>query len=350
MALPALRVGMVGYGYFAEFHLNAWERLTGASLQALADPMEDRRSAALKLAPQIEVYESVEEMLSSGEFDILDIATPPATHLDLIPPVLGRVKAVICQKPFCKNLSQAQELAAWSDKSSTLLVVHENFRFQPWYREMRNILADGQLGRVVQAQFRLRPGDGASKNAYLDRQPYFRDMQQFLIRETGVHWIDVFRFLFGEPVAVSADLFRTNPVIAGEDSGTFTFQMADGARIGFDGNRTLDHVAQNRRLTMGEFLIEGSQASLRLSGDGVIELRNFGENHWRTHAYSFEDRDFGGDCVYHLQQHVVEHLRNGNVLENAATNYLKNLEIQTLVYQASDEGVRLALGDGDSNW
>ncbi|MGJ8532878.1 MAG: Gfo/Idh/MocA family protein [Alphaproteobacteria bacterium] len=349
MAVPALRVGMVGYGYFAEFHLNAWQRLAGASLNALADPRAERRSAALKVAPHIKVFESVEEMLSSGEFDILDVATPPTTHLDLIRPVLGRVQAVICQKPFCENLSQAQELASASDNSPTLLVVHENFRFQPWYREISNILADGRLGRVVQAQFRLRPGDGATDGAYLDRQPYFRDMKQFLIRETGVHWIDVFRFLFGEPLAVSADLFRTNPVIAGEDSGTFTFQMADGARIGFDGNRTLDHVAQNRRLTMGEFLIEGSQASLKLSGDGAIELRNFGENHWQTHAYSFEDRDFGGDCVYHLQHHVVEHLRAGKTLENAATNYLKNLEIQTLVYRASDEGVRLSLGEGDSS-
>lgn len=347
MAVPALRVGMVGYGYFAEFHLNAWQRVAGASLNALADPSAERRSAALKVAPHIDVFESVEEMLSSSEFDILDVATPPTTHLELIRPVLGRVQAVICQKPFCENLSQAQELASASDNNSTLLVVHENFRFQPWYREISNILADERLGRVVQAQFRFRPGDGATGDAYLDRQPYFRDMKQFLIRETGVHWIDVFRFLFGEPVAVSADLFRTNPVIAGEDSGTFTFQMADGARIGFDGNRTLDHVARNRRLTMGEFLIEGSRASLKLSGDGAIKLRKFGENHWQTHAYSFEDRDFGGDCVYHLQHHVVAHLRAGTTLENTATNYLKNLEIQALVYRASNEGVRLALGEGE---
>jgi len=338
---------MVGYGYFAQFHLNAWQRLAGVSLQALTDAKPDRRSAALAAAPQIAVFETIDDMLSAGEFDILDVATPPATHLDLVRSALGRVRAIICQKPFCENLSQARLLAAASDHSATQLVVHENFRFQPWYREIQRILQDGQLGRVVQAQFRLRPGDGAAADAYLDRQPYFRDMKQFLIRETGVHWIDVFRFLFGEPIAVSADLFQTNPVIAGEDSGTFTFQMDDAARIVFDGNRTLDHVAENKRLTMGEFLIEGSVASLRLSGDGIIQIRKFGENTWHTHAYSFENRDFGGDCVYHLQKHVVEHLRTGRALENTAMDYLKNLELQTQIYRAADKGMKVTLGAGD---
>ncbi len=349
MATPSLRVAMVGYGHFAEFHLKAWQRLAGVTLQALTDAKADRRSAALTEAPQIVVFETIDEMLSSGDFDILDVATPPATHLDLVRPALGRVRAIICQKPFCESLSQARQLAAESDKSATQLVVHENFRFQPWYREIQRILQDGQLGRVVQAQFRLRPGDGAAADAYLDRQPYFRDMKQFLIRETGVHWIDVFRFLFGEPVAVSADLFQSNPVIVGEDSGTFTFQMEDAARIVFDGNRTLDHVAENRRLTMGEFLIEGSAASLHLSGDGLIRIRKFGENVWHTHNYSFDNRDFGGDCVYQLQNHVVEHLRTGQALENTATSYLRNLELQTQIYRAADTGMKVMLGAGESD-
>lgn len=346
MAAYPLRVGIVGYGYFAEFHVKAWQRLASVSLQALAEPNPDRQNAARNAAPQIEVYESVEKMLLENELDIVDVATPPTTHSKLIRPMLGQVRAVICQKPFCENLSRARNLALAAEASTTTLIVHENFRFQPWYREIRDILSGGRIGRVVQASFRLRPGDGATKDAYLDRQPYFRQMEQFLVRETGIHWIDVFRFLFGEPVAVSADLFRTNPVIAGEDSGTFTFQMADGARIVFDGNRTLDHVAQNRRMTMGEFLIEGTSASLSLSGDGEIKLRNFGSNDWRKHPYSFEDRDFGGDCVYQLQKHVADHLSSDTLLENTATNYLKNLDIQESIYRASDDGIKISLGSG----
>lgn len=343
MPVSPLKVGMVGYGYFARFHLNAWQRMDGVELVGLAEKSSERRKAAQNDAPGLAVFQSIDDMLDAEELDVLDVATPPITHLNLIEPQLGKVPIIICQKPFCEDLQQAEELTSLAETSASKLVVHENFRFQPWYREIAHLLGAGRLGRVVQAQFRLRPGDGAAEDAYLDRQPYFRDMEKFLIRETGVHWVDVFRFLFGEPISLSADLFRTNPVIAGEDSGTFTLQMSDGARIHFDGNRTLDHPAENRRLTMGEFLIEGSHASLRLSGDGAIELREFGSNDWNTHSYEFQDVDFGGDCVFQFQRHVRDHLLDGSVLENEAKEYLANLRVQENIYVAAKDGVRVSL-------
>lgn len=349
MKMAPLRIAMVGYGYFARFHLKAWQRLADVELVALAEPDSERRLAAQQDAPQLKVFESLDQMLATLEFDVLDVATPPPTHETLVAQVLGKVPLVICQKPFCENLEQATSLAQLADASDTQLVVHENFRFMPWYREIAKILASGKVGRVVQACFRLRPGDGASEDAYLDRQPYFRDMKKFLIRETGVHWVDVFRFLFGEPVALSADLFRTNPVIAGEDSGTFVFQMADGARIHFDGNRTLDHAAENRRLTMGEFLVEGTQASIRVWGSGEIEYREFGSNEWLTHTYDFDDMDFGGDCVFHFQRHVRDHILHGQHLENSATEYLKNLVIQEEIYRSAEAGIRVHLKAPESS-
>lgn len=322
--------------------------MEGVELVGLAETSPERRDAAKQDAPGVSVFENVDEMLNVLDLDVLDVATPPPTHLKLIEPQLGKVRVIICQKPFCETLSQAAELAELAEKSTSKLVVHENFRFQPWYREIERLLKEGRLGRVVQAQFRLRPGDGATEDAYLDRQPYFRQMEKFLIRETGVHWVDVFRFLFGEPIALSADLFRTNPVIAGEDSGSFTFQMADGARIHFDGNRTLDHPAENRRLTMGEFLIEGSEASMRLSGDGGIEIREFGTNDWVIHPFEFKNIDFGGDCVFQLQQHVRDYLLDGAALENEAREYLKNLVVQEDIYLAAKDGIRISLRDEGS--
>ena len=54
------------------------------------------------------------------------------------------------------------------------------------------------IGEPFQITVRMRPGDGQGKNAYLNRQPYFQKMERFLIHETGIHFIDLFRHFFGE--------------------------------------------------------------------------------------------------------------------------------------------------------
>ena len=150
----------------------------------------------------------------------------------------------ICQKPFGTDLRQAEAMSALAEARRVPLVVHENFRFTPWFRECRRLIDSGHFGRLHGISFRLRPGDGQGPRAYLDRQPYFQTMPQLLVRETAVHFIDTFRYLMGEVVAVSARLRRLNPAIAGEDAGLIVFEF-DDARTGlFDGNRLNDRGRQ----------------------------------------------------------------------------------------------------------
>ncbi|MEO1294188.1 MAG: Gfo/Idh/MocA family oxidoreductase, partial [Pseudomonadota bacterium] len=166
--------------------------------------------------------------------------------------------AVICQKPFCGGIEGGRRAAARAEADGRPLVVHENFRFQPWYREIRRLIDAGTLGALYQVAFSLRPGDGQGPDAYLARQPYFQRMPRFLVHETAVHWIDTFRYLMGEAETVYADLRRLNPAIAGEDAGHVIFDHDSGVRALFDGNRLLDHAADNTRRTMGEALVEGT--------------------------------------------------------------------------------------------
>jgi predicted dehydrogenase len=222
-------------------------------------------------------------------------------------------------------------------------VVHENFRFQPWHREARRLLRAGALGEPYQVSFRLRPGDGQGPEAYLDRQPYFQTMQRFLVHETAIHQIDSFRFLMGEVAEVTAWLKRLNPAIAGEDAGIILFEFASGARGLFDGNRLVDHPAENRRLTMGEMLIEGSEAVLRLDGDGRLFLRARGGNDEKEVTYEWQDRGFGGDCVHAFQRHVVDHILGRGELLNSGADYLANLRVERAVYDSDRLGRRIRL-------
>ena len=337
-----LKVASIGIGFFSQFHLDAWARLDGVKIVALCDRDEDKAQEAARLHGA-RAYTDAADLLAVEEVDILDIIAPPVAHAALIRQSLKPGRTIICQKPFCRDLKEASAITAEAEDAGALLVVHENFRFQPWYRKIKQIRDRGILGAVYQATFRLRPGDGQGSDAYLSRQPYFQEMPRFLIHETGIHFIDTFRFLFGAIESVYADLRRLNPAIAGEDAGHLILQHKDGVRTVFDGNRLVDHAAENRRKTMGELIVEGSDAVLRMDGDGRLSLRQTGTNQEEEVAFSYNGQGFGGDCVMALQSHVVAHLLDGAPLENTAREYLANLRVEAAAYRSAETGTRIAL-------
>ena len=132
---------------------------------------------------------------------------------------------IICQKPFTTSLEQAKLAVELAQRSNVKLLVHENFRFQPWHKKIKSMLEDGMIGDPYQVSVRMRPGDGQGSDAYLSRQPYFQKMKRFLIHETAIHFIDVFRYYFGEVESVFADLVQLNPRISGEDAGLVIFKF-----------------------------------------------------------------------------------------------------------------------------
>ncbi|MEM9320152.1 MAG: Gfo/Idh/MocA family oxidoreductase [Pseudomonadota bacterium] len=339
-----LRVACLGAGYFANFQLDAWVRLDRVELVGIAD-LNPARAAQAALAYGTASYPSLEDMLATTKPDILDIAVPPEGHAEAIATGLDHgPSAIICQKPFCTSLAEAERMTTIAQRAGIRLIVHENFRFQPWYRTIREALRDGQIGTPQNLTFRLRTGDGQGPQAYLDRQPYFQTMPRFLVHETCVHWIDVFRFLLeADPTAVYADLRQLNAAIAGEDAGHLIFDFPDGARAIFDGNRLLDHPAENPRLTLGEAVIEGPRGCLTLDGYGCVTQRPFGKQQATTLLAPQAWQGFGGDCVYQLQSHVVAALLDGNPIENEAQDYLVVRRVEEGAYRSSQMGCKISL-------
>ncbi len=332
-----LRIATIGAGYFSQFHHDAWTRAEGATLAAVCDADRGKAEGFAKRFGIPRVYTDAAAMLDAERPDLVDIISPPPSHLALIRLAAQRGINAICQKPFCQSLTEAQTAVTEAESAGIQLVVHDNFRFQPWYGEIKRRL-DGQvLGDVYQATFRLRPGDGQGARVYLDRQPYFQTMQRFLIHETAIHFIDTFRFLFGDVRSVFADLRKLNPVIAGEDAGLVLFEHVGGIRSVFDGNRLVDHAAQNRRLTMGEMLVEGSAGVIRLDGDGRLFERAHGSNVESEIRYDWSQTGFGGDSVRRLQQHVVEALRAGRAPANSGREYLTNLAVEEAIYASAQQ-------------
>ena len=341
MTAHKLRVACVGAGYFSQFHYGSWHRMEDVELVGAADlNIEAAKATGLP------AYDDVETMVLETRPELLDVIVPPIAHAATIKAACAAgIQTIICQKPFCLSLSEAEEIVFEAEHAGTTLVVHENFRFMPWYRTIKSQIEAGAIGTPLQATFRLRPGDGQGPDAYLDRQPYFQTMPEFLVHETAVHWIDTFRFLFGNPQAVYADLRRINPVIAGEDAGVILFDHPNGVRTIFDGNRHLDHSADNLRRTMGEALFEGTEGTLSLFGDGRVELRSFGSLEASEVLEADKWDGFGGDCVHHLQSHVVEAITKGQSPENTARQYCEVIRVRDAIYQSAQSGRKIALGD-----
>ena len=334
--MTRLRVAGVGAGYFSQFHLQGWRAIPEVELVGWCD----REVARVK---GVAAYGSVEEMIDKAKPDLVDIVTPPDTHRELVTATAARGLPVICQKPLAPTYAEAVEVVESAERARVPLIVHENFRWQPWYREARRLIEANHLGKLHSVAFRLRPGDGQGPRAYLDRQPYFQKMPRLLVHETAIHWIDTFRFLMGDVTSVFSALKKRNPVIAGEDSGYILFDFESGASGLFDGNRLNDHAASNPRRTMGEMWLEGERGVLRLDG----EARLWWKPHQQPEAEHRYDRGpddaFGGGCCGALQRHVVRGLLENFPLENTGKTYLTNLRIEEAVYRSSAEGRRIAL-------
>ncbi|WP_108659182.1 Gfo/Idh/MocA family protein [Acuticoccus kandeliae] len=348
-ATAPLKVVTIGAGYFSRFHHDGWARMDRVNLAAVCDADRAKAEAYAREFGVPAVYTDPAEMIAAEKPDLVDIITPPATHKALIEMTAAAGIDTICQKAFCRTLDEAREAVEIARAAGILLVVHENFRFSPWFVEIRRLIDTGAFGDIFGLSFRLRPGDGQGPRAYLDRQPYFQTMDRFLIHETAIHFIDTFRYLLGEPQSVYADLRRLNPAIVGEDSGIFVMDHGGGVRALFDGNRLSDHPADNRRLTMGELFLDGSKMALWLDGYGKLFTRPFGTNDWVPHDYEWQEIGFAGDAVRATEAHIVAHILDGAPLHNSAADYIANLVIEDAIYRSSAEGRRIALdGGGDA--
>jgi predicted dehydrogenase/kynurenine formamidase len=339
-----------GAGYFSRFHYDAWRRLDDVEIVAVCD-LDGAK--AEQVAREFGIATALADpaaALDIPDLDFVDIITPPAAHLPLVQAAAGRARAIICQKPLAPDYATALSLVATAREKNCRLMVHENFRFQPWHREIRRLLDQGTIGdRLHTITCRSRPGDGWGADAYLARQPYFRTMPRLLVHETGVHLIDVFRFLGGELDSAWADLRRLNEAIAGEDAGLLTFRFQSGALAVWDANRCNESTAADPRYTFGEFLIEGSGGSIRLYPDGRLTVQRLGQGEV-DHPYEHSQRGFGGDCVFATQRHFIDCLKTGQPFETGGEEYLKNLQAVEAVYEAARTGNRvrlpLPLGEG----
>jgi predicted dehydrogenase len=334
-----LRGVCLGAGYFSHFQYEAWGRMPEVEIVALANRNAERARevAARHGVPRVYRWDELERMLDTERPDFVDIITPPETHLELVRRVAPRGIAVICQKPLAPTWEESVAVVAEARRHGVRFLVHENWRWQPWYREMRRQLDAGTLGELFSIAVRMRMGDGWPEDAYLARQPFFRTYPRLLLYETGVHFLDTFRFLGGEIVSVYARLQNRNPAIAGEDAGQVVAGFASGATALLDASRYNEADTPDPRYTFGTVRLDGRGGHLELDTEGGLTLKPLGQPA-RALDYRHERRGFAGDCVYALQRHFVERVHDGGPFESNGEDYLRTVAVVEACYRSAATG------------
>jgi len=332
----------IGAGYFSHYQYESWNRMQNVTISALYNRTRAKAEEIMQTYDIAHYYDDYRRMLDVEKPDFVDIITPPETHYEMCKEAADRGIHIICQKPLAPTYKESKRIVDTVNAAGVRFMVHENFRWQPWYREAKKLLDNGTLGDPFSIYFRLRTGDGHGDDAYLARQPFFRDYPRLLVYETGVHWIDTFRYLLGEIESVYARLRQLNPVIKGEDSGQLVFGFEGGATAIYDANRYNEIEVDNPRLTFGEMRIDASKGHLLLDTDGNLWIKLL-DQPTVQHHYLHEDRAFAGDCVHTLQSHFVEQMLNGEPFEASGEDYLRTIRVVEACYESSAQGKVITL-------
>lgn len=335
-----MKTGVIaGAGYFAGFHAEGWTRVDEVSIAAVADPDLDKARALASKFGIPKVYADTAGMLMSERPDFIDIVTGPDTHRPLVEMAAKRGLDVICQKPMAPAWDDCLAMVACCEAAGVRLLIHENWRWQPWYREAKRLTGAGALGRVFHAGFRMRTGDGRGPEPY-ERQPYFRHMPRLLVYETLVHFLDTFRFLAGGIESLSCRTARVNPVIAGEDCALIEIDFASGAQGLIDANRISGPSPPPD--AFGELRLEGDRGMLRMLPDGRLFVTVYGEDEYEHH-YGIPGSGYKGDSVLAFQRHAAACLITGARCESEGRDYLETAAAVFACYRSAETGQRVRI-------
>jgi len=322
-----LRVGLVGAGWVTQHHLAGWSRIADrARVVAIADPSRERAGQRAREYGIDRIYGSAEEMFAAVELDAVDVASPRECHAEAVRQAAARGLAVLCQKPLAPTHAQAQALAGEA-AGRCRLMVHENWRFRPYYRDLGAWLREGRIGAVLQAEMRLFTSgvvpDDEGKLPALERQPFIATLDRALVMEILIHHIDTLRYLLGDLTLAYARLGRASPAMRGEDRAAICMETATGAPVALMANLAVHgrSPAQADRLTL-----VGERGTIELEGD---TLRCFGE---RPCTLQYDLSASYLQSYASTIGHFVDCVRGGLPFETDPADNLRTLEMVEAIY------------------
>jgi len=184
--------GVIGCGHWGPNHIRIFSQISGAAV-AMCSDLDDARLLSIKAQyPEIQTTKDYKEIFSSAKINAVCIATPTATHFDLVKEALQAGKHVLCEKPLSLKASECLELKKLADAKGKILAVGHVFLFNEGIRRLKEYVMSGELGGVHYAH---------SERTNLG--PFRYDVNA--LWDLAPHDLAIFNYLFdATPVSVSA--------------------------------------------------------------------------------------------------------------------------------------------------
>ena len=343
MAGRILRGGMIGAGAWSDVQLTAWRDVGKAEIVALCDRHPERLEPMARKFGIGSTHGDLAAMLDAEDLDFVDVCVRPYSHASLAGMVADRGLPVLCQKPFCTSLEEATETVEHCRRTGVRLMVNENFRWQAWYRQARELLEAGALGEPFAARILRR--SRMTLPTFGHSQTYFADMPRLIVYEMGVHYLDTLRFLFGEPDTIYARLHHASTHVVGEDVQLITLGYPDltcmvnqsWASVMVPGVDLPEAGDTEASWPYGNppprFEIEGTEATLTLLPDRTMHLYRDSDHRQWTFPASVR-----AESHVAAQQHFVDCLLTGSEFETSGEETLKTMALVYGCYRSADEG------------
>jgi len=144
-----VNVSVIGLGYWGPNLVRCLSRLGDCRIVAACDASPKRLEAARMMFPQIErLTLDPQDAITDRRADAVMIATPAATHFDLVQQALKAEKHVFVEKPMCVNSRHAAALVELALARRRHLAVGHVYLFHPVVAAVRGLIRIGRLGRV----------------------------------------------------------------------------------------------------------------------------------------------------------------------------------------------------------
>ena len=124
MSAKTLKGALIGAGFFAGFQAEAWRRVPGVEIIALAEPLPERAREFAARWGIPRVYAGAEELLRHERPDFVDIATRPEAHLPLAQLAAAHGAQVICQKPMAPSWEECLKMVEVCRAAQVRLLIH----------------------------------------------------------------------------------------------------------------------------------------------------------------------------------------------------------------------------------